>query len=194
MQDLDLRRSAGVHPLYETIFNFTPSTPRRLELPDLRVTLEDPPALIEEFSTQIFITEFDGSLVLEGTPVKRAPVTSDDSITRLAPNPPAGHVERTATVADAAGGKESSATAEDADKKAAQIAALEKQIQDKQKKILPLMRLFVTDEQEFLRNPGDSQVDREIKERRQSEQEELHAETAGLAQLKAKLNELTAAR
>jgi hypothetical protein len=103
-------------------------------------------------------------------------------------------VERTATVADAAGGKESSATAEDADKKAAQIAALEKQIQDKQKKILLLMRLFVTDEQEFLRNPGDSQVDREIKERRQSEQEELHAETAGLAQLKAKLNELTAAR
>jgi len=132
--------------------------------------------------------------VLEGTPVKRAPVTSDDSITRLAPNPPAGHVERTATVADAAGGKESSATAEDADKKGAQIAALEKQIQDKQKKILLLMRLFVTDEQEFLRNPGDSQVDREIKERRQSEQEELHAETAGLAQLKAKLDELTAAR
>jgi hypothetical protein len=72
--------------------------------------------------------------------------------------------------------------------------ALEKQIQDKQKKILLLMRLFVTDEQEFLRNPGDSQVDREIKERRQSEQEELHAETAGLPQLKAKLNELTAAR
>ena len=131
--------------------------------------------------------------VLEGTPVKRAPVTSDDSITRLAPNPP-GHVERTATVADAAGEKESRATAEDADKKAAQIAALEKQIQDKQKKILLLMRLFVTDEQEFLRNPGDSQVDREIKERRQSEQEELHAETAGLALLKAKLNELTAAR
>jgi amino acid adenylation domain-containing protein len=29
------------------------------------VTLEDPPALIEEFSTQIFITEFDGSLSLD---------------------------------------------------------------------------------------------------------------------------------
>jgi len=132
--------------------------------------------------------------VLEGTPVKRAPVTSNDSITRLAPSPPAGHVQLTATVADAAGGKESSATVGGAEKKAGEIASLEKQIQDKQKKILLLMRLFVTDEQGFLRNPGDNQVDREIKERRQSEQEELHAETAGLAQLKAKLNELTAAR
>jgi hypothetical protein len=132
--------------------------------------------------------------VLEGTPVKRAPVTSDDSITRLAPNPPAGHVEPTATVADAAGGKESSATPEGTEKKAAEITSLERQIQDKQKKILLLMRLFVTDEQRFLRDPGENQVDREIKERRQSEQVELHAETAGLAQLKAKLNELTAAR
>lgn len=132
--------------------------------------------------------------VLEGTPVKRTPVTSDDSITRLAPNPRAGLVEPTATLANAAGGKESSAPAEGTEKKAAEIASLERQIQDKQKKILLLMRLFVTDEQGFLRNPGDSQVDREIKERRQSEQEELHAETAGLAQLKAKLNELTAAR
>ena len=34
----------------------------------------------------------------------------------------------------------------------------------------------------------------EVKERRQSEQNELHAETAQLAQLKARLNELTAAR
>ena len=65
VQDLDIRRSADVHPLYETIFNFTPNTPRRLELPDLRVTLEDPPVLIEEFSTQIFLTEFDGSLSLD---------------------------------------------------------------------------------------------------------------------------------
>jgi amino acid adenylation domain-containing protein len=65
VQDLDIRRSSGVHPLYETIFNFTPSAPRRLELPDLSVTLEDAPALIEEFSTQLFITDFDGSLSLD---------------------------------------------------------------------------------------------------------------------------------
>lgn len=65
VQDLDIRRSSGVHPLYETIFNFTPSAPRHLDLPGLRVTLEDAPALIEEFSTQLFITDFDGSLSLD---------------------------------------------------------------------------------------------------------------------------------
>jgi amino acid adenylation domain-containing protein len=65
VQDLDIRRRSDLHPLYETIFNFTPSAPRRLQLPNLQVTLEDALALIEEFSTQLFITEFDGSLSLD---------------------------------------------------------------------------------------------------------------------------------
>jgi len=65
VQDLDIRRSSDVHPLYETIFNFTPSAPKRVDLPNLRMTLEDAPALIEEFSTQLFITDFDGSLSLD---------------------------------------------------------------------------------------------------------------------------------
>jgi amino acid adenylation domain-containing protein len=65
VQDLDVARTAGVHPLYETIFNFTPAAPRRLELPRLDVGLEDPPALIEEFSTQLFIAESDGALELD---------------------------------------------------------------------------------------------------------------------------------
>src|SRR5262249_49476258 len=38
VQDLDLRRDSHAHPLYETIFNFTPSAPRRLAWPDLTVT------------------------------------------------------------------------------------------------------------------------------------------------------------
>jgi amino acid adenylation domain-containing protein len=65
VQDLDLDRSANVHPLYETIFNFTPSAPRRIDLPGLTATLLDPPALIEEFSTQLFVTDWDGSLQLD---------------------------------------------------------------------------------------------------------------------------------
>ncbi len=65
VQELDIRRSSDVHPLYETIFNFTPGAPKHVDLPDLRVTLEDAPALIEEFSTQLFITDFDGSLSLD---------------------------------------------------------------------------------------------------------------------------------
>jgi amino acid adenylation domain-containing protein len=65
VQDLDLERSVTGHPLYETIFNFTPSSPRRLELPELRVRFEEPPALIEEFSTQLFVTEWEGALDLD---------------------------------------------------------------------------------------------------------------------------------
>ncbi len=65
VQDLDLERSSTVHPLYETIFNFTPNAPRRIELPDLHLRLEDPPALIEEFSTQLFVAEWEGALDLD---------------------------------------------------------------------------------------------------------------------------------
>jgi hypothetical protein len=65
VQSLDAQRGANVHPLYETIFNFTPSAPRSAELPGLHVRLEDPPALIEEFSTQLFVTDLDGALELD---------------------------------------------------------------------------------------------------------------------------------
>jgi len=125
---------------------------------------------------------------LQGTPVKRAPVPSDDSIVRLAVKP----AQQPSVAADTT--KASSANPEDVAKKAAEIASLEKQIQDKQKKILLLMQLFVYDEQGFLRDPGSHQADPELRERRQSEQNELHEETAKLAQLKTRLNELTAAR
>jgi amino acid adenylation domain-containing protein len=65
VQDLGIQRTTNVHPLYETIFNFTPSAPRRIELPGLHVQLEDAPALIEEFSTQLFVTELNGALELD---------------------------------------------------------------------------------------------------------------------------------
>ena len=125
---------------------------------------------------------------LQGTPVRRAPVPSDDSIVRLAVKP----AQQSSLAADTT--KASSATPEDLAKKAAEIASLEKQIQDKQKKILLLMQLFVYDEQGFLRDPGGHHADPELRERRQSEQNELHEETAQLAQLKTRLNELMAAR
>ena len=65
VQSLDAQRGTNVHPLYETIFNLTPSAPRSAELPGLHVRLEDPPALIEEFSTQLFVTDLDGALELD---------------------------------------------------------------------------------------------------------------------------------
>jgi len=65
VQTLDSERGRNVHPLYETIFNFTPSAPRYATWGELRVTLEDPPALIEEFSTQLFVTDAGGVLELD---------------------------------------------------------------------------------------------------------------------------------
>jgi hypothetical protein len=67
-------------------------------------------------------------------------VPSDDSIVRLAVKP----AQPASVAADTA--KASGATPEDITKKAAEIASLEEQIQDKQKKILLLMQLFVNDE------------------------------------------------
>ncbi len=65
VQDLDIKRSSTVNPLYETIFNFTPGAKRLLDLPGLRARVDDPPALIEEFSTQLFVTELEGVLELD---------------------------------------------------------------------------------------------------------------------------------
>ena len=86
--------------------------------------------------------------------------------------------------------KDEAAAADEAAKKAAEIASVEKQIKDKQKRITLLMRLFVDDEQTFLRDPGNTQGDPAAVERRQYEQDELRWETAELAKLKARWEEL----
>jgi hypothetical protein len=82
---------------------------------------------------------------------------------------------------------------EDPEKRAAEMASLEKQIQDKQKRIVLLMRLFVNDERPFLNDPGNPKGDEASQDRRKYEQDELLWETAELAKLKARLNELKTA-
>lgn len=79
-------------------------------------------------------------------------------------------------------------------RKAADIASVDQQIKDKQKRIVFLMRLFVEDERGFVSDPASTNVDRAAVERRRYEQDELHWETAELARLKAQLRELTASR
>lgn len=81
---------------------------------------------------------------------------------------------------------------EEAAKRKAEIAALEKQAVDMQKRITLLMRLFVDDEQAFLKDPGDTTGDPGVRERRKYEQDELLYETAQLARVKARLEELRA--
>ena len=81
--------------------------------------------------------------------------------------------------------------ADEASRKAA-LATIEKQIKEKQDHIILLMRLFVDDEKKFVIDPTNPQVDPAVKERRKYEQDELLWETAELAKLKAKRDQLSA--
>jgi hypothetical protein len=108
-------------------------------------------------------------------------------------------VSRAAHPADAASVQPVHAIHEDAPnspeetaRKEAEIVSLRKQIREKQKRIELLMRLFVTDERKFVQSPDDVPPDPSIQARVRYEQEELRAETAVCAQLRARLDALTA--
>lgn len=95
--------------------------------------------------------------------------------------------------APTAGATSALATPTNAASRKAALAAIEKQIKEKQDHIILLMRLFVDDEKKFVIDPTNPQVDPAIKERRKYEQDELLYETAELAKLKAKREQLAAA-
>jgi len=78
----------------------------------------------------------------------------------------------------------------DAAKKSEEIAAIEKQILEKQKRIALLMRLFVNDEPAFLIDPTNKDVEAAVRERRKYEQDELLFESAEIARLRAKAEAL----
>jgi hypothetical protein len=113
-------------------------------------------------------------------------VVSNDPIVLLAMPSPATGAASSARVQDT----ETSGANETA-RKAAEIASVEQQIKDKQKRIVFLMRLFVEDERAFVNDPANMNVEPAVAERRRYEQDELHWETAELARLKARLRELT---
>ncbi len=105
-------------------------------------------------------------------------VITSDSIARLALR------DTSDTAAPAK--KEQTATENDATKKSAEIAVLDQQIQDKQKRIALLLRLFVNDERAFLMDPANAKAYGAVAERRRYEQDELRWETAELAKLQAR--------
>jgi hypothetical protein len=114
---------------------------------------------------------------------KHAPATPE---TFSAAPPPALPASGTSLPEDAA--------AAETTRKAAEISLLQKQILDKTKRITLLMRLFVEDERSFLNDPSNPQVDEAGRDRRKYAQDELLWETAELARLKTRLNQITAAR
>lgn len=127
---------------------------------------------------------------VKGTPVKRTPALTDDSISLLGVG---------GAASGAAGAKAGAKTVEvpvltpeDVEKKKAEIAALEKQIQDKQIKIEFLMRLFVSDERPFLNDPHATDVEADLQAKRRYEQDELKREAREMAELRERLKALSA--
>jgi hypothetical protein len=127
------------------------------------------------------------------TPGPRPPtIITNDNITLPVVTPATRSATSPAPEPAACIQKAAPAPAEDSARKTAEIAALQKQIKDKQKRIELLMHLFVTDERKFVQSPTDTQADPTAQARVHSEQEELRAETAACARLNARLNALTA--
>ena len=64
VQDLDPERRATGQPLFASVFNFTPSPTRLLELPDLSARMEEPPEMRAKFAMELSVTEWQGGLEL----------------------------------------------------------------------------------------------------------------------------------
>lgn len=89
--------------------------------------------------------------------------------------------------------KETTLQDEAAAQKALEIAALQRELKAKQERAELLMHLFVADERQFIISPTNPIDDPATKARIRAEQEELRAESAACARLKARLDELTTA-
>lgn len=127
---------------------------------------------------------------MQGTPVKKAPVLTDDDIGLLVARQPAKSGD--AAKAEPAA-KDSPAIPQDPEQRRAEIAALEQQIRDKQSKMQLLMRMFIIDEQAFLRDPTGASENDDARAKRHFEQDELLREGKEVSQLRARLELLQSA-
>jgi len=122
---------------------------------------------------------------MKGTPVKKAPVLTDDDIGLLVARQPASSTD--AAKADPAA-KDSPAIPQDPEQRKAEIAALEQQIKEKQSKMHLLMQMFVIDEEAFLKDPTGGLENDDARAKRRFEQDELLREGKELGQLRARLD------
>ncbi len=65
VQAVDPERAPGTHPLFDIVFNLTPSPPRSLALPGVRGQFVEPPSIGAKFSMELFVTEWEGALELK---------------------------------------------------------------------------------------------------------------------------------
>jgi hypothetical protein len=127
-----------------------------------------------------------------GTMVKKVPVKTTDDISLLGSDVPAKSAEGSKSLSqDGTGG--ATAIAESGEKLQAEMVAVEQQIKDKQKKVEFPMHMFVADERAFLIDPDGPAANQDAVAKRRFEQDELHKETAEIAALRGKLEQMTAA-
>lgn len=127
------------------------------------------------------------SKAVEKPAYKPRTVSVNDSIVKITPAKPreAEAIIETPATSDV---ETISTTAPSVDDR---IASLKKQIEEKQKRIYLLIRLFVNDEKDYLKDPQGAVEDVDAQDRRHYAQKELRWETAELAKLKADLESLT---
>ena len=128
---------------------------------------------------------------VHGTPVKKTPALTDDDIALLAPRPAANPAETPKPEAAAEPATKATPEAlQDPEKRQAEVAALQQQIKEKQRKIELLMRMFVLDEEAFLKDPSGQSEEEEARAKRKFEQDELLREGKEIAQLRARLEQI----
>ncbi len=71
-----------------------------------------------------------------------------------------------------------------------EIASLQQEIKNKQKRLELLMHMFVADERPFLIDPSSTTADQDTAARRRFEQDELHKNSAEIAILRSRLDQL----
>jgi len=142
---------------------------------------KDKPSAIEAAQT---------STGMKGTPVKKAPVLTDDDIGLLVAREPGKSAD--GAKADPAA-KDSPAIQQDPEQRKAEIAALQQAIKEKQSKMQLLMRMFVIDEQAFLKDPTGDSENEDARAKRHFEQGELLREGKEIGQLRARLDVLQSA-
>lgn len=126
-----------------------------------------------------------------GTMVKKAPVTTDDDIAKLTvrtQNKPAETL-----VARNAAPEIQPSVGENPEKANAELAALRQELKDRQRKLELLMKMFVTDEQAFIRNPGGQSGEDEPQMKRRYEQGELRQQAAEIGRVRARMEGLSKA-
>jgi len=119
-------------------------------------------------------------------------VITNDSIVRLADRSSARPGEPPLAGPTTPPARESTSSADDAAQRKAEMASLEKLIKEKRQRVELLMRLFVTDEKAFLKDPLNPNEDSATQERRRYEQDELRWEGSEVARLQARLDTLKA--